>query len=288
MDIKNFKINCSSIGALMGNAQGNNPITDKEFKDLISILERDYELLSETQKYNAKQIMWKQALYEPTKLSDTVTTELAKIYSFEMYGKSKVSKGNDSPQQLEKGNLAEPMAIKMLSDIDGIEYTKNEELFQNKWLKGIPDILIKTPAGKIKKIIELKVAYDLPTFLISIMRKEESSNILETMGYMDIIGCNNAEIVHLLVDMPEGMIAREELKAMEFYSDLGIDREVALKRLEQRKNSMVFPEFPLSQKIYRQPVVLNKLIMKDVKRKVTKAKEWIAKLDAKFTKPLSL
>lgn len=288
MDTKNFKINCSSIGALMGNAQGNNPVTDKEFKELFNLLGRDYEQLSELQKFNAREIMTKEIKYEPLRLSDTTTSELAKIYAFERYGKSKLSKGNDSPASLEKGTLAEPVAIKMLSDHDGIRYVKNEELFDNKWLKGIPDVIIKNTKGKVQKIIEVKISFDMPSFLCSIMRKEDTDNLLETMGYMDILNCENAEIVHCLVDMPHSMIVREETRMMELYEDFGLDKELAIQRFGQRKNSMVFPEFTIAQKIFRRPVTLNKLTMKDVKRRVTRARSFIQEMNDNFIKPLNL
>lgn len=288
MIIKDFKVNCSSISALLGKAQGNNPVTELEFKKLIAILGKDFEQLSEPQKQTAWDILTKEINYEHDRLSDTTTTELAKLYSYEMYGKSKISKGNDSPLQLEKGILGEPAAIKLLSQHDGVAYVKNEELFENKWFKGIPDIIVRNKKGKVKKVIDVKISYDLPSFLLTIMRKEDACNIFEIMGYMDLLGCEEGEIVHCLIDSPESMIAREEKRAMQYYEDFAFEKELAIKRMEQRRNSMVFPEFITAQKIHRYPVTLNRLSIRDAKSKVTKVKKWIQELHDKFTKPLNL
>lgn len=288
MNTKEFKFNCSNIGALMGNAQGNSPVTDNEFKTLFSHLGRDWEELSELQKLTARDIMLKEINYEPFKLSDTTTSELAKIYAYEMYGKSKLSKGNDSPFQLEKGILSEPDAISMLSEYDGVKYTKNEELFQNKWFKGIPDVLVRTTSGKVSKIIEIKTSFDLPSFLLAKSRKEDSDNLFEVMGYMDMLSCQSAEIVHILVDMPKSMVIREEKRMTEYYKSIGFDSKTSHIKISQIKQSMVFPEFSLAQKIFRIPVTLNKLSIKDAKTRVTRARKWIANMHDTFTKPVTL
>lgn len=288
MDIKNFKVNCSSICALLGKAQGNNPVTENEFKRLVAILGKEFDQLSEPQKQTAWDILTKEINYDSDKLSDSTTTELAKLYAYEMYGKSKISKGNDSPWQLEKGILGEPAAIHMLSEHDGVSYVKNEELFENKWFKGIPGIIIRNAKGKVKKVIDVKVSYDLPSFLLTTMRREDTGNIFEIMGYMDLLGCEQGEIIHCLIDSPDSMIKREEKRSMQYYEDFGVAKDLATQRMEQRKHSMVFPEFTIEQKIHRYSVALNKLSIRDAKSKVTKAKKWINELHDKFTKPLNL
>lgn len=286
MDFKDFKTNCSQIGSLMGNARGNTPPTQGEIKKLFAILGNNYQELSESQKNTAKDILLKEISYDPLKPSDKILSQLIMIYTYEVYGKTKITKGNSSPQFLEKGSMAEPESIKLLSKTDGINYCKNEEVFTNKWLKGIPDIIIRDEKGKIIKIIEVKTSYDLPSFMMSMYKPELSSNLFEVMGYMDLTGCRDAEIVHCLVDMPEKIMAFEEKRLRERYEWLQLDEDVISERIGKSLSNMEYSILPDAQKIFRRPVTYNKITMKSVKRRSTVAKKWLEDIHDKFTKSI--
>ena len=69
-------------------------------------------------------------------------------------------------------------------------------MFENKYFKGIPDVLVRDESGKIIKVIDIKVSYDLPSFILNKVKGEEKqSNALQVMGYMDLTKCKKAEIV---------------------------------------------------------------------------------------------
>ncbi len=262
----------------MGNARGNNPPTKAEVTKLLGYLGRDYGELSEAMKHTAREIMTKAILYDPKKPSGTILTELVLIYAYEMYGKGKVSKGNDSPHQLEKANMAEPEAIKFLSRMDGVEYSKNDQLLENKWIKGIPDILVRGESDKICKIIEVKTSYDLPSFILSLIQSERMSNFYETLGYMDITGCRDAEIVHILVDMPEKIIAFEEKRLKERYESFQLDEKTTLSRIADRLKDMEYSQIPDELKIFRRPVAYNKYTMASVRNRVKTARKWLQEM----------
>lgn len=283
IDFENFKINCSQIGSLMGNAKGNKPPTEIQLKKLFNILGRDYAELSEPMKYAAREIMLKEINYDPNKPSDKILAALILIYAYEMYGKNKVSKGNDSPNEMEKGIVAEPASIKFLSEYDGIEYQKNQEKFSNKWFKGVPDIIVRNEVGKPIKIIEVKTSYDLPSFIKAKYNSESSGNIFELFGYMDMLGCKEGEIVHCLVDMPENIQSFEEKRLRERYSWLELDEETILDRVGRTLNNMEYSGIPKEYKIFRRSYTVNKLTMKDVKRRATSAKKWLKTIHELFT-----
>lgn len=285
-NIDDFKINCSQIGSLMGNARANTPPTANEIKKLLGILGRDYGELTEPMKYNAREILTKAILYDPKKAPGGILSEMVCIYAYEMYGKNEVAKGNDSPHQLEKANMAEPEAIKFLSKIDSIEYTKNDQLFENKWLKGIPDVLLREENGKITKIIEIKTSYDLPSFILTKLKPERPSNLYEVLGYMDITGCKKAEIVHILVDMPEKIASFEEKRLRERYELLEIAPDLINDRILSRMNDMVYSEIPDALKYFRRPVAHNKYTLKAIKSRVTVSRKWANDIHESFTKNL--
>lgn len=285
-NLEDFKINCSQIGSLMGYARGNTPPTANEIKKLYGILGRDYTELSEAMKFNAREILTKAIYYDPKMPPGSILSEMVMIYAYKMYGKGEVAKGNDSPLQLEKGNMAEPTAIEFLSKIDGAGYEKNDEKFTNKWFIGIPDVLIRTESGKIEKIIEIKASYDLPSFILTKLRPEKSSNIFEVLGYMDLTGCKSAEIVHILVDMPEKIARFEEKRLRERYELLEIAPDLINDRILNRMNDMEYSDIPDEVKYFRRPVAHNKYTLKSIKSRVTSSKKWVLDIHESFTKNL--
>ena len=283
-DIQNFKIYPSQIGSLMGNSRGGTkPPTETEIKKLFGILGRDYGELTEPQKFTAREILTKAILYDPRKPSNTILNEIVLIYAYQMYGKGSLAKGNESPLQLEKGNLAEQEAIKFVSRIDGVEYQKNSDIFENKWFKGVPDILVRNGDGKIEKIIEVKTSYDLPSFILSKLKPEKTSNIYEVMGYMDLTKCKQAEIVHVLIDMPGKIASFEEKRLRERYESFQLDEEVIENRILSRLSDMEYSNIPENLKYFRRPVVINKYSMKTVKSRALIAKKWMADVHNSFT-----
>lgn len=270
----------------MGNARGNKPLTQLELRKLFNILGKEFQEMTEAQKFTAREILTKQIAYEPNKPSDKIISELILIYTYEMYGKTKISRGNDSPHAAEKANMAEPESIKLISKVDGVEYKKNEELFSNKWFKGIPDVLVRSSGGKIEKIIEVKNSYDLPSFIMEMRKPEKVSNLYEVMGYMDILGCKQAEIVHCLVDMPDKIAAYEEKRLKERYAWLEIEEETVSDRIARVLNNMEYTSLPDAQKIFRRPVSINSLTMGSAKRRVGSARKWLKEIHEGFTKNL--
>jgi len=268
----------------MGTAKGNARPTASQIKKLFNILGKDYGELSEAQKSTAKEILLREINYDPALPSGTMWANLAQIYAYEMYGKGKLSKGNDSPAYLEKGNMAEPEAISFLSKNDGAHYSKNTELFESDWFKGIPDIIIRDENGKPKKIIEVKTSYDLPSFIVSMVKPELPRNLFETMGYMDILKCKEGEIVHVLVDMPEKIVSFHEKKLLERYTWLQLAPEVALERIEKTKGDMEYSGVPDDLKVFRRPVTINGYTLGAAKHRVRTARRWLSRLDAAFTK----
>jgi hypothetical protein len=282
---ENFKINCSQISSLMGNAAGNTPPTSKQIQSLFNTLGKEYFELSESMKHNAKEILLKAIDYEPNRPSEKILSELVLIYCSEMFGKTKINKGAGlrMPTEMEKGIGAEPESIKLLSRIDGIDYVKNEELFENKWMKGIPDIIVRSNNGTIKKVIEIKTSYDLPSFILSSQKKEPSHNIYQVMGYMDLVGCKEAEVVHCLVDMPNNIVSFEEKRMRERFKLLEMTEIEAEEKVGAVIANMEYSNIPENLKVFRRKYTINKLTLKAVKSRVTVARKWMKEIHESFT-----
>lgn len=268
----------------MAVAKDNNPPTAAQLRTLFGTLGKNYKELSEAQKLTAKDIMLKQIFHDPKKPAGKILSEMIMIYAYEVYGKSKISKGNDSPKEMDKGLAAEPAAIEFLSKIDGIKYAKNEEMFENKYFKGIPDVLVRDESGKIIKVIDIKVSYDLPSFILNKVRGEEKqSNALQVMGYMDLTKCKKAEIVHILVDMPESMAKMEEKRLKERYASLELSDDEINNKISTVLNSMNYSDIPEEFRIFRRNYSINNISLKAIKQRITYSKNWIKNIHNVFT-----
>lgn len=286
IDFENFKVNCSQIADLIGTAKWNTRPSQSDIKKLFNTLGKDYGELTEAQKHVAKEILFKEINYDPRMPSGKILADLAQIYAYEMYGKGKVSKGNDSPTFLEKGNMAEPDSIRFLSKIDGEVYNKNELMFENKWFKGIPDIIIRTERMKVKKIIEVKTSYDLPSYIMAMMKPELPRNLYEIMGYMDILGCKDGEIVHCLVDMPDKIKSYEEKRMKDRLTWLELGEDVISERIGRSLANMEYSGIEDELKIFRRKVTINPLTMRAAKNRASVAKKWLSEMHGIFTKNL--
>lgn len=284
INFDDFKINCSQIGNLMAVAKDNIPPNANQLRTLFATLGKNYKELSEAQKFTARDIMLKQIFHDPKKPAGKILSEMIMIYAYEVYGKSKISKGNDSPKEMDKGLAAEPAAIEFLSKMDGVTYVKNEEMFENKYFRGIPDILVRDDNGKIIKVIDIKISYDLPSFILNKVRAEEKqSNVFQVMGYMDLTKCKKAEIVHILVDMPESMAKMEEKRLKERYASLELSDDEISNKISKVLNSMNYSDIPEEFRIFKRKYSINNISLKAIKHRITYSKNWVKNIHSVFT-----
>lgn len=266
----------------MGNAKNNVPPTPAQIKKVFNIIGRDYGELSESMKNTAREILTKYIDYEVGKPSNSILSEMILSYCYEMYGKTKISKGNDSPNQLEKGTMAEDDAISMLSKLDGFNYKKNETIYENRWFKGVPDVVVLNSKGNAIKVIDIKVSYDLPSFIMNKYKPESTNNILQLMGYMDLLNCKEGEIVHCLPNMPEQIVNLEKKRLQERYKTLELDELEIDSRLDKYISNMEYSEIPDEFRIFRRNFTRNNLTIKAVKTRVTSAKKWMKEIHQLF------
>jgi hypothetical protein len=288
MDFTKFKIFCSSISKLVTNPQGNNLPTEKDLKDFINWVNKDTEKITPRQVFEMQGWILKHSEYNPKALSTTMTDELAKMYVRDIWGKENVGTGGSPMRQQEKGSFAETAAIELLSKIDGINYDKNEKLFENKYFKGKPDIVIEENS-KVTKIIEIKVAYDAVTYVEMVAEKTcDSDHIWQVHGYFDVTNCSNAEVVYALVNMPEKMMKAEKQKIIERDRELGIAQSLTDIKIERMVNNMTYDDIPEVVRIHRKQVVRNPLKIKTARSRVSVARKWMKETHDKIQKPLNL
>lgn len=282
-----YKANCSELNDLMSREQGVNPPTEKDLDEFLKILQKSSIDITEPQKARLQQFVTRALNYDNYSLSATFKSAIYRQYAYYKYGVSKVSLGGKMPLQLEKGEVAEPDAIKLLSSIDGVQYEKNEKLYSNAYFKGIPDILLKE-GDDIIGVKEVKVSFDLPSFLERIDGDSIKDDRWEVMGYMDIFNLRQAEICYCLVDMPSIMKEAKLKEAHDRMILLGATIRHIKNRLKQIERSMVYDFLPIEQRVKRFTVERKPYFVAQARGRVKKARKALAELDAKFKNSLIL
>lgn len=282
-----YKVNCSELPELMSREQGNNPPSEKDLDEFLGILEKNMIDVTERQKWLLQQFVTRTVNYDRFGLSSTVRKAIYRHYTYVMYGIGKVSLDNKMPMQLEKGEIAEPAAIKLLSQVDGVEYKKNERLFENPFFKGIPDI-IQEENGKIIGVKDVKVSFDLPSFLERVDGDSVKDDRWEMVAYMDVLGLKEGEVCYCLVNMPDQM---KEQKIKDYESrliSLGIEKENIRKRLKRIEKSMVYDFLPPEKRVKRFTVHRKGHFTGQARGRVKLVRQVLSKLYDKFEKSVIL
>jgi hypothetical protein len=272
----------------MGRPKGNYPPTDKEMKDCFSYLSREYQELTERQRYIAREILTKAIQYDPDGISDTAKNEICEIYAYEKYGKSTISSGGSKPLSMVKGVLAEDDSIQIISRVDGVEYRKNNRVVANRYFKGVPDILIGQFRKYITGVKDIKTPYDLPEFLFLLGSAARRDDIWQMMGYLDILGLESGEICYCLSNMPQSMIDAEEERLKIRYQQLDMEEREVEKKLFTLKANMNYDEIPDEMRVIRHTVHKDGKKLREMHSRVTLARKWLNDLDEKFNDLLSL
>lgn len=282
-----YKVNASEIADLMSAEQGNRPVTEKDFNTFLRVIQKDLVDITPLQKNLISEVVFKTANYDSASVSGTFRKSLYEYYAFSRFGAGKVSLTGEKPIQFDKGEVAEPNAIDLLSKIDGVKYEKNNQLYSNKFFKGIPDVLIKE-GEKIIGIKDIKIPLDLPSFLERVDGDYLKDDAWEMRCYLDILNLKEGEICYCLVDLPESYRKRrlEEHKIrMEL---LGYEPASIRKRLKQIERSMIYDYVPENLRVRRFTVERKNYFTKQMHQKVKVVRERLQTLHDKFEIPIIL
>lgn len=128
---------------------------------------------------------------------------------------------------LEKGIYREEDAISLLTDVDGIFYTKNEERIENEDHTGECDIIKEIDGKRI--VMDTKCSWSAETY----MNADDSADYeWQLRIYMELYDAEEAWLRYCLVDAPESLVAKEkEFTFRKYYADSMSDIETS--RLEE-------------------------------------------------------
>jgi hypothetical protein len=133
-------------------------------------------------------------------LSQTAKTYVEELAKEHLFGIKKVFKS----RYTDKGNEVEEKAIELTEDVLGFEFlTKNEDYYQNDYIKGTPDIITTS------LIIDVKSSWSGDTFPFFETELPNKDYYYQVMGYMWLTGKKNALISYCLINTPEEIVNDE-------------------------------------------------------------------------------
>lgn len=271
----------------MSREQGNNPPTENDMNEFLKIIQKDMVDITERQRATVLEIVSKAVNYDNYSLSATSKKSIYQHYAYSQYGISKVSLTSDKPLQLDKGEVAEPDAIKLLSSIDGVEYVKNTTLYSNRFFKGIPDIVLFN-GDKIVGVKDVKVPLDFISFLERVDGDLLKDDAWEMRGYLDILDLKEGEVCYCLVDMPDQYKDKRLAEHQDRMLLQGFTKEHIRRRIRQISKSMMYDYIPDEFRIRKFPVHRKPYFTAQAHRKVKVLRAKLAQLHDKFTNAVPL
>jgi hypothetical protein len=136
-----------------------------------------------------------------TGLSETTKSALLEVYVQQKYKRYK----EISNKYIEKGLAVENDAIDMWRRERGAIVFKNEVNFQNDFITGTPDLLIKDGSNVIN-VPDIKSSWDIHTFIDAKVNELSKDYYWQGQAYMWLTGAPTATFCFVLVNAPSQMI----------------------------------------------------------------------------------
>jgi len=133
------------------------------------------------------------AARESGELSETTKSYVDEWIKSKLYGVERVIDN----KYTEKGNMMESDAIDVYSIYADTFAVKNETEYEDEWMTGTPDIILKG-----EKIVDIKCPWDCFTFPLFATGLPNSDYYWQLQGYMSLVGIPRAEVAYVLIDMP--------------------------------------------------------------------------------------
>lgn len=257
-DFSNAKIHCSSIYNVITQAQGKDykGMHDRKLKELDEHEAMYYGWTPERRKLATgikkaekieevkREIEELVPLLDKIELSEGAKTHLKSVYADLKYNKRSVSRERGS-KMTNKGKIVEVEAIKLISALDGIEYSKNESHFENDFIIGTPDCIATEPEIYVA---DVKSPWDMETFIGNLGEELDLRYWWQIQGYMWLTGAKKGEVSYCLINSPEEFITDEVYAMARQMNEISTDTPAM--RLQEAiiRNNMTFDEIPMEER----------------------------------------
>lgn len=211
-------------------------------------------------------------------LSKTAKSYLKKYYAYLKYGKwsAMLDKGN---KYTNKGKMAEPDSIELVSFLDDRPYSKNTVRLVNEYLTGEPDIIVGDDPYNAEYIIDVKTSYDIETFIENLGKDLNPMYWWQIMAYFALTGANIGEVSYCLVNTPEILMNQEKvwlLNRMDAATNLNPEYMEAERILV---NNLTFTDIPHADRRIKFIVERDDEAIEKMYKRIDKAREYLAEVE---------
>lgn len=176
-------------------------------------------------------------------LSKTTLTYVDEWIKEQIYGRRKELNN----KYVDKGNEVEVESIEYIEkhlSLKGIK--KNDETFDNEFMKGTPDVLTKDT------VIDLKNSWDCFTFPLLDTEVPNKDYYYQLQCYMSLTGRNKAKLVYTLMNTPEHL-CKYDIMSHDYDN---IEPQYRIKVFDIERNDDVIKEIENRVKEIRQHIEL--------------------------------
>lgn len=208
--------------------------------------------------------------YNDPELSKTAITYLIRRYAIDKYNK-KIAATGQLRAFAAKGSQLENQAIKLLSEVDGIDYIRPDEPVSNGFILGRCDAICPNKT----KIIDAKVSWSSVTFLATRNNKLKKEHWYQMQGYLWLYGVDYGEVRQVLLNTPEHLADRERLRQTERYMMGEIDKDLYDEKMEELETCYDYDSIPMRRRIITFGVHRNEEVISKIARRVERCREFL-------------
>lgn len=198
-------------------------------------------------------------------LSQTAKTYIQELVIEDLYGVKK----EISSRYLDKGLIQEDYSIEFASRVLDLPFcVKNDEYFENDYIKGTPDLVLED------EIIDIKTSWDATTYPWFTEELPDKSYYWQLIGYMWLTGKTKGRIVYTLVDTPEDIVLDEIRRTSWKKFELEVSDETEAEVRAKHE----FSHIPEELRVKPYNVELTEDAIQKIKDKIDVAKEYYINL----------
>lgn len=199
------------------------------------------------------------------KLSKTAKTYIQKVFKEQEFGYYE----EISSKAIDKGIENEDEGILLASDVLSWGFVvKNEQKYENEYVKGTPDVITKD------LLADIKCSWNLGTFPMFEDQIPNKTYYWQLQCYMWLTGHETSELVYVLTNTPEQMI-EDEIRRIHWKLSL-LEESEEIREAVQSQHT--FSHLPNNLRIKRFIVEKDEKSIEQIKEKVELAREYYEQL----------
>ena len=212
-------------------------------------------------------------------LSETAKTHLTDIYVSERYGRNT----DITTKYTEKGLMVEEDSITLYCRLKRKFLKKNEQMVQNPYIKGTPDLYEGIDILAADKITDIKSSWDLYTFSRIRTKPINDQYWWQLQGYMWLTGARSATLAYCLVNTPETLISDEKRKLLWKMGVISEEDSTYQQACEELDKAMRFDDIAMEERVIPFQIERDDVAIAMIAAKVIKGREFLEQLHGVIT-----